>query len=115
MSAQKGSAVTRRLARQTAFDPKTRHPRAFALALSGMAIGLGAFLTPIVFVGLTQSLVEALEIVGITLLAAGLVTLVVASGALHPWRQRSSTPESWRFPLDLNSRVPPRSARTAGM
>jgi hypothetical protein len=87
MSGQKGSAEARRAARQAAFDPKTRHPWAFAIALAGMAIGLGTFLTPVVFVGLTRSLVEALEIVGLTLLAAGLVTLVAASGALHPWRQ----------------------------
>jgi len=39
MSTATGGGKTRRASGQIALDPKTRHPRALALALAGMSIG----------------------------------------------------------------------------
>jgi hypothetical protein len=87
MSAPESEAQSRRAALQAAFDPKARHPLAFALAIVAMIVGLGAFLTPVIFLRFAPAVAVSLEAGGIVLLFAGLATIVIASGAVHPWRQ----------------------------
>ncbi len=78
---------SRRDALHAAVDPKARHRRAFAVALISMVVGVGAFLTPVIIVGLAPTIAVGLSVIGIVLVFAGLVVLVLASGAHHPWRQ----------------------------